>query len=72
MSKPKKLLVTGLLLIVLPPLFIVMGGIPKLGELTGQGEGFAYALAAFLLLLIFIGVLFLLIGVGMNVFRRRT
>ncbi|TWT05449.1 hypothetical protein FQV26_13530 [Planococcus sp. CPCC 101016] len=72
MSKPKKLLVTGILLIVLPPLFIVMGGIPEFSELIGQGEGFAYALAAFLLLLIFIGVVFLLIGVGMILFRRRT
>lgn len=58
MSKPKKLLVTGLLLIVLPPLFIVMDGIPRSSELFGQGEGFAYALSAFLLLLIFIGVVF--------------
>lgn len=72
MGKSKKLLVTGLLLIVFPPLFIVMGGIPRFIELIGQSEGFAYALAAFLLLLIFVGVIFLLIGVGMIVFRRRT
>ncbi|WP_203341069.1 hypothetical protein [Planococcus beijingensis] len=72
MGKPKKLLVTGILLIVFPPLFIVMGGIPRFSELTGQGEGFAYFLAFVLLLLIFIGVVFLLIGVGMLVFRRRT
>ena len=72
MGKPKKILMTGFLLIVLPPLFIVMGGIPTLSELFGHGEGFAYLLAFLLLLLIFVGVVFLLIGVGMIVFRRRT
>ena len=72
MGRPKKMLVTGILLIVLPPLFIVMGGIPRFSELTVQGEGFAYFLAFVLLLLILIGVVFLLIGVGMLVFRRRT
>ena len=72
MGKPKKILVTGLLLIVLPPLFIVMGGIPDFSELIGQGQGFAYTLAAFLFLLMFVGAIFLLIGVGMILFRRRN
>lgn len=72
MGKPKKVLVTALLLIVLPPLFIVMGGIPTLSELLGQGEGFAYFMAFLLLALIFIGVVFLLIGIGMLIFRRKT
>lgn len=62
LKKSKKLLLTGFLLIVLPPLFIVMGGIPTLAEVFGYGEGFAYLMAYGLLFCIFVGMVLVMIG----------
>lgn len=70
-QKQKNTFITGFLLILLPLLFIFIGGIPTLSRLTGLGEGFAYTMAAVLLFLIFIGLLVLIVGIAKSVFQRR-
>lgn len=70
LQKSEKTIVTGLLLILLPPLFIVAGGIPAMSELFGYGEGFAYMLAYIMLLCIFLGMVLVLIGLFKKFSRR--
>lgn len=62
LKKSKKLVLTGFLLIVLPLLFIVMGGIPTLAEAFGYGEGFTYLMAYMLLFCILVGMVLVIIS----------
>ncbi len=69
LQKQKKTFITGLAFILLPPLFIFMGGVPALSELFGLGEGFAYAQAYLLFLFIFIGLGILFFGIYKAYFK---
>lgn len=72
LQKQKKIIITGLAFILLPPLFIFMGGIPALSELFGLGEGFAYAQAYLLFLFIFIGLGILFFGIYKAYFKSEA
>ena len=70
LQKQKKILIAGFLLILFPPLFIALGGIPALSDVFGFGEGFAYMLVYFLFFLIFAGMIIVNIVIFKAFFKR--